>query len=796
MRSNRSKSPRRPATSVEQPGRYRKGAATPSTPLVPLVLVAGFALTGLVPQFDGVDVMGAQWLYLSILNLLTFGWLWRNGVGLPTAIYQNLLFGAFAALLVIALASFTVALNPVESLVTYSRLLTTFLAVWGLVQVVRTAPSMVPAAIGLLAAVAVLEAVLLLYDLAGIWNTHVSLDQLILGLRGNAGNKNIIAAALAVKWPFVLLQTCSGGVLRRASGWLGGFLVLIALLLLNARAAYLSAGFIALGMAAWPLFAHRGRPLRTRIGPAASLFLLVVSAIGLSQMLIGTVGSGKAKGTYGAATERLADIAISNEGSSGRLVLWRNAIDHIGHHPLLGGGYGNWKIHSIPYERYDLPGFGVRKHAHNDFLQMTADTGLAGGLAYLLIFVGAALIVIRRLRASDPITPQALMAWSVALAWGAFAIDALFNFPTERAGIQAVFAFLVALPLVWMGEAKDHHRHPSRILTVIALMLGVGVCWVNYNGYRAMAAQSTVASDWFRQTSDELVKLNVDPDELARAFPAFPDLGELAMPIDLIKAKYYCEQKRYDEALPLIASGRTRNPYIGYDHFLLAMMAHEQGDHERAWTHADSAVALRPANQQLQRLQHVIATALRDTVRLRHAFLRYVRNDSIPADMKGPSLYREHALGLLGLLPEGQGQERVRAVINEGLARHPDEPSLLFLLSIVDGDERFRAGQHAEALVHYQRALPLARSNGADGEAFHRITLQNIARSAMLAGNYAAARPPLDELLKVAPTAALHYDRGVCAARLGDVATACSDFRKAAAQGHAVDATLMAQCPA
>ena len=55
--------------------------------------------------------------------------------------------------------------------------------------------------------------------------------------------------------------------------------------------------------------------------------------------------------------------------------------------PVFGIGIGNWKIKSIEYSRNSIVGYTVPYHVHNDFLQITAEIGVIGGLLYLMIYL-------------------------------------------------------------------------------------------------------------------------------------------------------------------------------------------------------------------------------------------------------------------------------------------------------------------------------------------------------------------------------------------------------------------------
>jgi O-antigen ligase len=81
------------------------------------------------------------------------------------------------------------------------------------------------------------------------------------------------------------------------------------------------------------------------------------------------------------------EVTDANYASLERLAFWRVALDMWRDHPLLGVGFGNYQA---VYARYALPKWRMALgHAHNYYLNIAAETGLIGLLAYLMLW-GAA----------------------------------------------------------------------------------------------------------------------------------------------------------------------------------------------------------------------------------------------------------------------------------------------------------------------------------------------------------------------------------------------------------------------
>lgn len=85
-------------------------------------------------------------------------------------------------------------------------------------------------------------------------------------------------------------------------------------------------------------------------------------------------------------SQRAYSIFNLKEGSNkGRLEIWRDAAGVIEKKPLLGAGVGNYALEIKPSAGYREP-----IYAHNTYLDITAETGIVNGLAWIgiLFFSG------------------------------------------------------------------------------------------------------------------------------------------------------------------------------------------------------------------------------------------------------------------------------------------------------------------------------------------------------------------------------------------------------------------------
>ena len=64
-----------------------------------------------------------------------------------------------------------------------------------------------------------------------------------------------------------------------------------------------------------------------------------------------------------------------------------DTLNHLTKYPIIGTGIGTWKIYSTEYISKDKATYEAPYHAHNDFLQIFAETGILGGFFYLMVFL-------------------------------------------------------------------------------------------------------------------------------------------------------------------------------------------------------------------------------------------------------------------------------------------------------------------------------------------------------------------------------------------------------------------------
>ena len=139
-----------------------------------------------------------------------------------------------------------------------------------------------------------------------------------------------------------------------------------------------------------------------------------------------------------------------------RLNFYSSAIQSIKKHPLLGIGVGNWKIVSIDYSKDIIEDYKVPYFAHNDFLQIFAEIGLIGGLAYLYYIFFPFILSFKKM--FKLIREGFSKYFLIFLIFGVYIIDSLLNFPMARPVNVIYLLFTIALFYILNNQSLSYEK--------------------------------------------------------------------------------------------------------------------------------------------------------------------------------------------------------------------------------------------------------------------------------------------------------------------------------------------------
>lgn len=679
-----------------------------------------YLIVHFIPDFGGADVMGSQWLYVSVVDFVILSYILFNQQQFKVAIEAilKLKFTIVYSFLVLwALLSLTYSMNAIESLVCLARLLSTYLIFINL-SILFYKKELTT----LFNVVAILVGVVLFFDaiyvITGFSKNMVdmNLDQNIVSLTGKNGNKNVMAASLLIKFPFLLFVIIHNKLIGKIAGFIVLFLGMMALFILNTRSTFVGLGllFVMFSIAVTLLNKKQGIKI---IGIHLAYFILpmVFAFFAANGMLTKAVDIQGFQGGYGSVTKRVGDINVASEQNS-RIKLWKAAIDYSTKHPFLGAGYGNWKLASIPYEKEYTNDLFVPYHCHNDYIEMFADLGVIGGLSFAALFVLLGIMTIQFWMQSKDDQHKLIM--SIALmAIACYFIDAFFNFPAERTSMQTMFALsaaLLFLPTYFTDTNNTNQKKNFKgaLLLFIPLLLILGAIYVNYQTYTSLKVQKFVMGE-----------INEDPkmalDDVKDAFPEIPNLSTSTLPIKALVARYYLRDKMNEEAMRLLNESDNVNPYLHYNDFIKTAIFSTQGKMDSTFYYAKRAFYNWPRATSYYKNMIFASAKMKDTAEATKAFKTYIK-------------YRNSGEGwnqyILGLIEINQTPIAVtRALLDTAISKFPADSaifvntkSLLYGTAISTGSlpnyaalggQAFQKGKYTLAANYYLQASAVDPGN-------------------------------------------------------------------------------------
>jgi O-antigen ligase/tetratricopeptide (TPR) repeat protein len=583
-----------------------------------------YLLVHFIPDLGGADVMGAQWLYSSALDLVVLGYIFFNKSTYSEAIqaiYSYKFTLVFSALVIWAMGSYFYALNPTETLVTLARLITTYIifinvSILFYKQDIEKVFNIVAYIVGFI----------LLYDaiyVISTFNNNVktNFDPSIGSITGNHGNKNVMAASLLIKFPFIVWIIVRSKILVRV---LCSFVLLlgtIALFLLSTRSTFVGLAIIIILFAATTFYFRDKKDIKESLGRMLFFVLPVVVAFFISNLIIANATDTAEESIMnGAVTARIQSIKLENNASSGRLHLWEGAIDYATKHPFVGAGYGNWKLASIPYEKEFTNDLFVPYHSHNDFLEMFADLGIVGGLCFGLMFLLFPIYAFTIWRNKDAKAFH-LPATISFMAVTCYAVDAFLNFPAERTAMQTMLAISAALVWIPLGHLKPTPLHSKKswvpmVYLVLAISLILPSIYIAKLTYDSLKVQKYVMGEI---DADPKMDLN----EVKEGLPSIPNLSTSTLPIPALVARYEFRDKHYDEALRLLRESDNVNPSLHYNDFIRTAVFAAQQKFDSVSYYAKRAFYNWPRATSYYKNMIFAAAKQKDTVEIQKAFNLY-----------------------------------------------------------------------------------------------------------------------------------------------------------------------------
>ena len=558
------------------------------------ILLVLYIITGSLTNFKAIDILAPQWIYLGSVNILScLYFLFYNRLKVQlglSMLLKSLFFYVYLFYFIWSGLSYFYAINPTETLLNIPRLGNTFFAIIFCFLLLNSIDNKVVVISRIFIGFLCFELFAFYSDLLDQLNSNLFNA---INLKGVAGNKNITAASIAFKIPFVLYSIVT--VNKRLLKFLLSSLLLLALFsisILYARSAILSSFIVFIIFLIYSLYQLYLN--RSDLRNSLSNFALTIIPYVLVVFLNFSFTSSQNKGNL---TSQLGDIEFTEQSSNGRFQYWSDAYNHIVDHPILGAGLGNWKIASISYGKEHVKGYTVPYHAHNDFIHIFAEVGILGGIAYLSLFIMLTFFLFRLIyiqRKEDGTTDFSLFL--LVLPFIIYGVDAGLNFPIARPLMQSSLALYMGL-LLSIYLNRFSRKDISSIKPILSsLILGLSLALlipgliIHVLSYQSLTQQGRLLYEFntgdFKLTLAELEQIEDD----------FPNLTETAMPIKAMKARYFYLNNQKEKAHKYAFLGAKDNPQIYFGESLKSQFFAQEQNQDSAYYYSKLAFDNLPNN--------------------------------------------------------------------------------------------------------------------------------------------------------------------------------------------------------
>ncbi len=776
---------------------------------IAVLFAALYLLVHFVSDFGGADVMGAQWLYTALLDLLVLGYILLNSDKFKEAIsniYRHKFTLLYSFFVLWALGSYFYAINPTEALVCLGRLVSTYFIFINLSILFYQQDYK-----WIFNTISFVITGILVYDSLYVLSTfssnlgELNLDANILSLMGNHGNKNVMAANLLIKIPFCLYVILESKMVGKVIGFFGITLGLLCLFILNTRSTFVGIGLIFLLFVAFVLLENGLKNIKKIAIPIAYFLIPLLIAFFSSNAILSNAlkmqdAGGVTGGGYGLVTDRIKTINVKDNENS-RIHLWKSAADYIIHHPFIGDGYGNWKLASIPYEKSLANELFVPYHSHNDFLENAADLGLIGGFAFIGLFILLFIYTIHTWR-DERYHDYRFIVSIGFLAITCYGVDALLNFPAERTAMQTMFTLTASLMFIpFYIVNTDHNKtgnklkgsksEPSLMVfsyLVISIMLIVPSIYIANQTYESLKIQKYVMGE-----------INADPKyatDSAKALPNIPNLSTSALPIKALIARYHIRDKNFPEAIQLLKESYNDNPFIHYNDFLLTSIYAALGKYDSTLYYAKNAFYNWPRATSYYKNIMFAAVRNKDSLELKKAFDTSVKYYNMPLtweqyilasyELKSKTTQQLNVLldTAIKKFP-GEDFSKTKAIINSGGVVVPNTTNFAVL-----GVQSYQKGKYAQAAEYYKKAIEVEPTNYTHYE--------NVAICLYTIQKYDACIPYFEKAsqFKENLTGKSEFFKAMALISIGKRDQACSTLQAAKAKGYPqADQYIKSNCP-
>jgi len=381
-----------------------------------------------------------QFLVLSGINIVAIIFLLKNHSlhDITNSLKESKQIKFYSGFIILSLASIIVADNQIESLIVSSQYLTFFFALLIIYKLSNSSKIKFDNLIINLCMISIfLESGYILYTF--FENIIFSGENFTRSniYKGFTGNINIAAFSLVAKSPAAFYYTyISKRLLNKSLGGILIFMTVSCLWITLSRGAFIAFSVIVTLMIVYSILKRFSNYI---LSSSILILPILISYLIFSNIIV--------SGDDNLINQRISSIQIDRQDDSidERLRFYDAAIESIKENPLLGIGIGNWKIKSMKYDAKYSTSYRVPFHAHNDFLQVAAESGVLASILFTLFLLYPFYLFIKQ----KIYKTKDLKYFIFLLMMTVYVIDTLFNFPIARP-VSHIFLIFVSITLIFI----------------------------------------------------------------------------------------------------------------------------------------------------------------------------------------------------------------------------------------------------------------------------------------------------------------------------------------------------------
>jgi len=675
-----------------------------------------------IPHSKSIDLLYPQFLYLSILNLVAGVYLYINSnttsIDIISIFKRSYVLKLYALFVILCGVSYFNAKNQTLILEKLIEFIVAFCLIINLIVLLKNRIDLFYKILFIISISAFFQACSEIYNLKKL-SSESSLSTALYSMVKTTGNINILASGLTIKIPFILLAITASKGLKRLFLNLVLLIVTVIVFLTASRAAFISMFLI---YAVYIIYYLKTNSLKKS---TLSNCLMLLTPLLLSIFIVNAIfKKSNERGRFVSLSNRVKQINLADESANARIVIWKNSLQIIKENPLTGVGLGNYKVESIPYEKTLDNDSSISLHAHNDFLEIMVETGILNGLIYISLFVFIVFINLMKIKRSEESNAKAisLLALMMVLVYG---IDSLFNFPMFRPIMLVFFCFIIALTIInTESDAQIENNKNKVYLVLIALTLTT--TYFAFLDYKTSNLEHLIKND----IDSSFITNNLTADELVSKLPKYKNVLSTAESFDEYVGIYYCNEKKYDEAMKYFSKADKINPYFGRILFYKMIISNAKGNIDSAYIYAKKAFYMRPRNLNFYKMSTQFARAKNDNQEILKEHQLFIKYRNIPDAW---------SVAAKQLQKGNYNSNDLSEFINLGTAQHPEDSTLIQLRKNIVVDDYIKKAQNYlnakklnKSLEIYLKALKIDPDN-AD-------TMQNLAFNYYNMGRYEEAK--------------------------------------------------------